>query len=294
MIVLSRCLREGALAQGFIEVCGLSLDATPHPTGIYEQALRRVSHALVQARGSDYAKITTPRRYPRLPHLYGGRILLWTDINLRGRWLDLTNEDELPESVKSTIRIPENAKPNYRAFDYVFDDIKHNIWFESRSETGESLGAMTARRIFTRLLSIDVLGPEFPQIEVTIIPEEGAVERILDLPRLQTLFIRVVRPNPDASSPEARRRVLATLDTAHAQRMEVKLTKAGDAARLTAPEDIRELAQVAADIGFVRGEEKQLDGRKNVLSTEALPKRVQIEVDRAGTFIARVSSFLHL
>jgi hypothetical protein len=56
-----------------VEICALNLSANPHPAGVYLAILRRAARYLVQARGTDYAKITAPRSAGR-DGIYTGRI----------------------------------------------------------------------------------------------------------------------------------------------------------------------------------------------------------------------------
>lgn len=269
-------------------VYGLNINANPHPAGIYPVLLKQIAKNIVQARGSDYAKITSPKQVPDRKDFYFGRILIWTDINLKGRWLDLGEEDDLPDGIKQAIKIPPNAKPNYRSFDYVLDEKSHQIWFETKNDLGYSLGPSTARRIFSILLSREVLGGNAPVVEVTVIPEKGAVDRILQLPRLQTLTIRVTRPNQDASSLAARNRVFQQLDDNHAQQLELTLTKAPGSVKLTLTGEFEELAKVGADTGLVRGEEITGNGEKNTLSTTQLPQRLYIDNTPGTSFFTRL------
>jgi Domain of unknown function (DUF4747) len=144
----------------FIEAYARNIAAHPHPEGIYLRLLRRASSFLARARAHDFAKITSPRL--ARDNLYTGRILVWTEIDIDGAWLDLAKEDELPAALKNTIAIPDNAKPNYRTFDYVFDDRQHRLYFEARTELGATRGATTAKRIFSSLLSQEIQGPDSP------------------------------------------------------------------------------------------------------------------------------------
>ncbi len=276
------------------EICGLNVNASPHPPQTYPKILTKAATLTVKARGNDYAKITKPKRHDRWAGLYMGRILIWTDIDLAGRWLDLSKEDDLPDDVKRTINIPATAKPNYRTFDYVLDEQRHHIWFQIRNELHQRIGPTTALRIFSLLLTSESLGRGYPEVSVAIIPEEGAVDRILSLPRLNILTFRITKPNADASSPEALRRVLATLDEAHAQQLDLRLKRARGASQLTPTGNYEELARVAADTGFVKGEETGLNGTKNTLSTEELPKRIQIPDDNRQDFVSRVRAALRL
>lgn len=265
-----------------IEICGLNLAANPHPTGVYLEALREASRYQVRARGHDFARITSPRRSNRSDDLYQGRISVWTDIDTKGKWIDTTNNDELDPDIKKKISIPENARPNYRAFEYVFQVSRHRLWFESRNELDDRLGPITARGVFSRLLSRELRGLNETDIAVTLIPEEGTVRRILHLPGLRRLIIRVTSQNPDGSSPEARRRVQRQLDDMKAQELEVQLKKKAGAVRLTPNADITELAEVGADNGFVRGEGTNGAGETVALSTDERPKKILANVSSGG------------
>lgn len=97
----------------FTELYGLNINTSPHPAGIYPRLLKETSKNLVQARGSDYAKITEPVRSEDNAGFYIGRVLVWTNVDVKGRWLDLSKEDDLSDSLKRSISIPENAKPNF-------------------------------------------------------------------------------------------------------------------------------------------------------------------------------------
>ena len=56
---------------------------------------------------------------------------------------DLT-EEELTERERAAIRIPPNAKPNYRTFNYAFDNDRHLLYFETRNEFDQRLGPSVA------------------------------------------------------------------------------------------------------------------------------------------------------
>lgn len=75
-----------------IQIYSLNFAANPHPDGIHITILRRASRFLVNARASDYAKITEPRKSETDPY-YIDRILLWTEINVDGPWLNLDSEE---------------------------------------------------------------------------------------------------------------------------------------------------------------------------------------------------------
>lgn len=128
----------------------LNIVASPHPEGVYPRLLRKAARGGgVRARGSDYAKIT--RLTEQHTGIYTGRILVWTDIDMNGPWVDLIREEELPEDVRRGIRIPSNARPNYRTFRYVFDERRHLFYYEARNQLDEKLGPTIVRRAIITL-----------------------------------------------------------------------------------------------------------------------------------------------
>jgi hypothetical protein len=153
------------------------------------------------------------------------------------------------------------------------------------------LGPSVARSLFSHILSRELQGSDAPEVEVTVVPDVHALDRILGLPALRTLFIRVVKPNPDVS-PEAKQRILDRLDALNAQREELKLVKAANAERLTPDDEIIQLAEVASENGLVRGEGRDADGHKLEVSTSQLPQRLYVPLDAGPTFLSRVLSVL--
>ncbi|WP_224572303.1 DUF4747 family protein [Mesorhizobium sp. BR1-1-16] len=268
----------------------MNIAANPHETGAYRGIFARAARIIVQARGVDYARITNPTQNERYRHILQGQILIWTEIDLEGPWIDLDKGQQIDPDLKKTISIPPNARPNFRAFDFVFNEKTHQLYFETRNDLDQTVGATVVHRIFAGLLSATVLGSDFPTVEVTLVPEKDAVEKILALPRLDTLFIRVVRPNPDGASPQAVKRINDKLDALHAQKLETRIQKAPEAARITLDAEYREQAEVGATNGVVKGEGRYADGTKAELSTRDQPKKIVVEMEKGDNFFARLLS----
>lgn len=82
-----------------ITVGGLNVTASPHPPGIYERALIARADLPVAIVGHDMAKITKPiaRIFGHVRVLFG-QILVWTEIDKSGPWLNTANNTEATES----------------------------------------------------------------------------------------------------------------------------------------------------------------------------------------------------
>ncbi len=273
-----------------VPVYQINIAANPHEEGVYPRLLTRASQIVAALRGSDYGKITAPVAADGRPNLFRGHIRIWTNIDADGQWYDIESGEELDPEIKAQIVIPDNAKPNFRGFDYVFDSRTHRLYFEAKNDLDSSVSPTTVLKLFRAIFSADALGEGWPEVAITMVPETSVVAKILALPRLDTLFISVVRPNPDGADDDAAQRVWGKLDQLHAHKVEILLKRASEAERLTVTADYREMAEVAAENGLVIGKGRNPNGTKTEISTDARPKKIDVEMDRGQNFLARLLS----
>lgn len=269
-----------------LSACALSLDATPHPDGVYVEALRKCANAEVPARGETLAKITAPRKVNNHDS-YAGRLLVWTEINVKGKWLDKKKNEQLSEDEKQKINIPDNAAPNYKTFHYVFTEKDHKIYIETKNDLGETLGAKTIRNIFDRLMEPEIQGDEYI-IAVTLVPDEHVVDELLSLPHLRKLELKIRAPNADYASPEIRQRVLKMMEDNSAHVLEQTWTKPSNVEKLTPTEDVKNLTLVAAETGYVRATEKPRNGPAKIISTDDRPRSYSFTTDDGDTLFERL------
>lgn len=273
-------------------VGALNIVASPHPEGVYLRALQIAAGFQVEVWGSDYAKITPPVPIPTDPENVWGLVHVWTEINRKGRWFDKLKDKEAEQSEKDKIVIPDHLDPNYRTFYYALDLKKHRLIIEYRNSEGENFGPSRAKRLFDRLLSPEVLGEDFgSRINVTVLPEENTVERILSLPKLTKLEIHIERPNADSLDDRA---ILAELEEQGARSQHLTLTKAPDVESLNPNEETRRLAEVASHNGYTAGSGQDAAGEPVYVSTRQHPKRVNVDVPEDSHPIVRFLGSLGL
>ncbi|UFW69199.1 DUF4747 family protein [Bradyrhizobium sp. WU425] len=272
----------------------LNIAADPHPAGIYRRLFAAAADVPVKIWGSDWAKITPPVDRESEPPSFYGRILVWTEIDRQGKWLNQAEDREATPTEKRDIQIPDDLDPNFRSFNFVFVERKHLLVVEFQNELGENLGARRAEALFRKLFVKDELEEGEPRVEVTVVPSAEALDMIFAMPRLKKLEINVVRPNPD-SLDEQEERILQKLLDQGAKEQTVVLKKRPGIQKLTPDEDTRTLAKVAANNGSVSAEGRDDDGKTVFESTKDHPKTVRAEVvgtSSVATFFARIASFL--
>jgi hypothetical protein len=271
----------------------LNIAADPHPAGIYRALFDGAVDVPVRLWGSDWAKITKPiDRESKSPSFYG-RVLVWTEIDRDGKWLNQDEDREATAIEKKEIRIPEKLDPNFRSFNFVFLEERHLLILEYRNELGEHFGAQRAEKLFRKLFVKDEPDEDQPVVEVTVVPSTEALEKIFAIPKLRKLEINVVRPNPD-SLDEQEERILKKLLDQGAKEQTIILKKRAGVQKLEPNGETKMLATVAANNGSVSGEGKDEDGKPVFESTKDHPKTITAEIigtSSISTFFAKLGLF---
>lgn len=278
-----------------IVVGALNIASDPHPPGVYERILRRAANVEIAIWGSDYAKITTPTKRRNSDDFLQGRILVWTRVDKNGAWIDKENNAEASPEKKAKISIPEPLEPNFRTFYYGFIISKHRLVYEMRNAEGQNFGNRKSEKFFRELFSREILGQTFPETAVTPIPEDDAVQKILEIPTLKRLEIVLTKPNPDGMEEETIK-LLEELDDQGAKQQKLTLVKAAGVPTLTPNDKTTTLALVASENGFVKGKGVDAEGNPVDESTKERPKSILVDLrpDQSALYVFRqaISRFL--
>jgi hypothetical protein len=271
----------------------INIAADPHPKGVYRAMFEAAADTPAKIWGSDWAKLTAPIDRESSPPSFYGRILVWTEIDRDGKWLNQDEDREATPIEKKEIRIPETLDPNFRSFNFVFLESRHLLVLEYQNELGEHFGPQRAGKLFRKLFVKDEPEEGQPVVEVTIVPSTEALEMIFAIPRLREMEINVVRPNPD-SLDEQEERILQKLLDQGAKEQTLILKKRAGVPNLQPDDETRMLAAVAANNGYVSGKGKDEDGKPVFESTRDHPKTVTAEVvgtSSIATFFAKIGLF---
>lgn len=251
-----------------VEYCAVNVAAHPHPTGVYLELLQKAAETQVNYWGDHYAKISPP--VEREAGFYQGRLVTWTAINRDEPAVDTQRLEEV-DWEDLDLAIPENLGFNGRIFFYSFRERDHTMFVEVKNEFGKRVSPKRVEKILFHLFSPEVQGPEAPLVEVTLIPDEDALNRILMLDRLKRLEIHLVRPNADDLGEDVDD-ILAELDAQNAKSKETVLVAAPGSEGLEPDERITKEARVAEFNGYVVGNGNEADGKLVRLSTKAHPR----------------------
>ncbi len=205
--------------------------------------------------------------------LLSGLVYFYTVIDPDQRWLDDMIDDVAEEDELEELRVQaQRFHPELRFMRFYFDPQSHTLFFEHYNEERVTFSPRTVQKAFEQMFNHPVLTEEFSEAEVTVIPTVEAITHILNLPGLRKLIIDLQPPNADDHDGLSER-IMGKMDAMHAKRWETTLTRGDREEALVPAEDLRDLAQVAAANGQVKG--VGYDGQKKV--EESTRKHPQID-----------------
>lgn len=267
-----------------IRVGFLNVVATPHPEGVYERLFRYAANKPIPYWGDNTAAITPIRARPDEPGLFTGSILTWVEIDPASPAVDKSKLEEVALSDDQR-RMTTALGFNSRVFRFVLDITQHRVSFLTFNEAGQRLSPNRARTFFDRLLSPAVLGKDAEEVEVTVVPDDDALERVLAIKRLDRVDILIKLPNEDDVTAETFE-VLEELRAQNAKRQEIALTRASKTDGLDLSEKNEKYARVASTNGYVAATGRDADGEPDARSTKEYPKVVERLVERSASFLS--------
>lgn len=266
------------MSEPLLELSILNVAAHPHPAGIYPRLLEQVAGISISFWGSDHAAITKPQQIEE--GLYQGRIVVWTQIDPNEPAIDIAQLKEVRLDETNAI-IPNNVGFNGKVFTYTLKEDIHLIFVEVKNELGKNLSPRKAGKIFQNLfLRLPV---DSPSVNITVVPEDDAIERILSLHRIDELKIHLTRPNAEEFG-ETAENILEKLEKMGAKSQEVTIKRAPEAETIKLDEEHEKMARVSAYHGWVSAHGRMEDGEKFDGSTREYPKIIRRVLEAGISF----------
>lgn len=267
-----------------IVVGAINVAATPHPAGIYKRLFDYAATLEVHLHGSDWGKVTPIKEFKGRDGVYLGNVIIWTPIDRRGKWVNKRRGEEATDKEKEKIFIPEEIEPNMRSFLFALDEKSHRIVIEFQNDLGHRFGPQRAKKFFATIFDSEKLWDDAPDVAVSLVPTEDALERVFAIPRLRRLRIRNTVPNDDLGDDADR--IQERLKKMGAKSQDIVLNKAAGAKRIEPDEHIKKLAAAGAVDGFVEGHGRDEAGNNVHESTELHPKVIEIKMHGESAFAA--------
>ncbi|WP_294622759.1 DUF4747 family protein [uncultured Roseovarius sp.] len=261
--------------------------AQPHPENIYREIFQRSVGRGVKYWGDYYAAIT-PLSEIR-DNIFTGRLVIWMAVDPDSNVVNLKDFVEEPLSESSDVVVPEDRGLNSRTFQFAFNTKDHRLFLELVNDERKTVSPRRAETAFQKALE-DAAYEQCEEFRVQIQPTSDSVERILSIPRLNSVEMRLYRPNPDSIDPEAQELLEEELEGQNAKEAVKTLKKAPSFKSLMLNTRNKLLARAAAYDGLVKGKGKSEDGKSVEASTKDYPYVITRDEDEVGTEAGSIRS----
>lgn len=150
----------------------------------------------VHLRGDTYGILTQIEPLGEDP-LKGisGEIAKFTKIEV-GKWFNVEKLRAAEDDETKKIKIPEELRPNFTSFNFVFYPKNHYLVIECKDKFGQISPKMLEIYLRNLFDSEDII-EEFNTIELTLVPSTDQLESVLSLKHISSLELVLRRPNTD-------------------------------------------------------------------------------------------------
>lgn len=239
-----------------------------------------------------------------LGSLYGGRgegavrelsgeIYRFVKLDPSEPWFNVETREAATEDEVERIRIPSHLLPHLQRIEFIFRPDVHELWFVSQDRK-DRLGPQAAAKFFQSLFDRTVQIGNYPEVEVTALPDADTLDEMLSLPTLEKITIELKRPNADDAAGEEAK-WLRKLERQKAQKQITQLIAIpGDS--IAPDNETRSLASVASRNGNVTVIGRDAAGMRVEESTRekplVIPEHVNSEVETSMD-VLRQKAFSH-
>lgn len=279
-----------------IEISGLNIVTQPHTPDGYVKLFKKIAKERkpIKVRGNDCLMVSSARPLDTNDWTKGivGEIIKFSEIEQDRNWVNVKNGKFLEDGLEPDL--PQDLRPNGASFPYIFYPKRkghsHKLFYVShyRNHKGkyDNLSPNMLKKMFDSLFMIIKLESEYESIEVTVLPDNDALNSIFKIPSLYKLELVIKAPNPDDLA-DAEREIFQRMDGMNVSETYQEF-KSQKSASIKPDEDLKIKARVAANNGYVKGYGKDIDGTKVEQSTKEIPLKRTVLIDTLHDTISSI------
>jgi hypothetical protein len=177
-----------------------------------------------------------------------GEFYRFVRLDLDEPWFNSQTQAPATDEEADAISIPSHLLPHLQRIPFEFRVRRHWLFYVAHDRKSH-MSALFATRFLQRLLEATADDLGFPAVEVTALPEAGAIDTLLAIPRLSRLEIELKPPNAD-DADDLEQELLRRLEAQRAKKL-VSTLVAKRNETLVPDEETQALARVAARNGKV-------------------------------------------
>lgn len=256
-----------------IRVGAVNITTHPHSAEGYVRLLNvaKDMRRAIPIRGKHYGLIGSVRPLDSAEPLgpQYGEFHRYFNLDLDGDWYNTAEQKPAEVEELEGIVIPENLKPEFESFRFLFFPHVHRLFFESKAHRVGTLSPNQVKEILDGLFSVSAVVEKFGKVDVVVEPTAEQLERIFSMAKLRKLHIEVSRPNADDLS-KTEREVFDRLDAEDAEKV-VETVVAQEHKSIKPTEHTKNMCKVAASNGKVTGSGLDANNRSVTESTTDHP-----------------------
>jgi len=201
-----------------------------------------------------------------------GNFYRFLDVKPDDPWFNIETRKKATDEDVDKVNIPLELKPNLVEIPYIFDVVKHKLYFVSK-EKDISISPASILNLIEKLCYRTPIENRFGKVDLTVLSDKGEVADLLAWPVIRTLTIKIDRPNPNDYDDEAA--FYDKLKRRNAESETRIYKKAASEMSLVPDEEIEALANIAADNGEVEvsGKDRRLNA--GTASSKNFPLRIK-------------------
>ncbi|WP_290436721.1 DUF4747 family protein [Aeromonas caviae] len=222
----------------------------------------------IHMRGDTYGILTQIEKLNKDP-LKGiaGEIAKFTRIEVE-KWFNVEKLRAAEENETKRIQIPEELRPNFTSFNFVFYPSNHYLVIECKDKSGQ-ISPKMLEAYLRNLFDTKEIVKEFNTIELTLVPKVDQLESVLALRQISALEMIIRRPNTDGLE-DLEDEVLERLNQQNVEE-EIIILKAQKGRSVTADERTIALGHIAQLNGEVKAIGHDDSGKRVEISTRQHP-----------------------
>lgn len=150
----------------------------------------------VNIRGDSYGILTQIEPVAEDPlNGIAGEIAKFTKIEV-DKWFNIQKLRVAEDDETKKIQIPEELRPNFTSFNFVFYPDSHYLIIECKDRYGQISPRMLEAFLRT-LFDSDEIVKDFNKVELTLVPRTDQLASLFSLKQINTLEMVIRRPNTD-------------------------------------------------------------------------------------------------
>ncbi len=244
----------------------------------------------IKIRGDEVARIGScweiNKNNPK-DGLYGD-IYKYVELEPNDDWFNVQTVEAATEEELKKISIPENLKPHFNRFAYVFFPDKHRLIFLTNNEKGKTFNVNTVRRFFSNLFESPEILEKYGEVNVSTEQIREQLDSILKTYKINSLSITLTRPNPDDNEDLDEEVLRRLLEDQNVNKAEFNY-KAVKGLTVKPNEQTQKYARIANSNGNVLALGQDIEGKPVKISTEEHPLTSSFSFDSDKSELRQLS-----